>query len=107
MLIHTVDGFHISFPDPWHKKRQQKRRLIQSGFAKLLSQKLTQGGYIYLVTDWEEYAQQMLDVLNNEDTLVNPFDDFCEPVEWRPTTSFEKKGIQKEHGIYEIWFEKK
>ncbi len=103
----SVAGFHIFFPDPWPKKRQQKRRLIQAPFARLLASKLTSGGYLYCVTDWEEYAVQMLDVLSHTDGLHNPYEGFRPPVSWRDTTKFEQKGLAKQHPINEVWFEKR
>ena len=102
----SVQGFHIFFPDPWPKKKHHKRRLIQHQFASILASKLVKGGYIYCVTDWSEYAHQMIEVFNSVPSLVNHYNGFCEPVSWRPTTSFEKKGIQKEHNIFEVWVEK-
>lgn len=102
----SVSGFHIFFPDPWPKKRHHKKRLIQSAFTSLLTSKLKKGGYIYCVTDWEDYAQQMLEVLTSTEGLHNVYKDFAEPVEWRPETNFERKGIEQEHIIRELWFEK-
>lgn len=67
----TLDGIHIYFADPWHKRRHHKRRLIQAGFVKLLVSRLTPGGYIHLATDWHNYAEQMLLVLNAEASLQN------------------------------------
>ena len=67
----SLDGIHIYFADPWHKKRHHKRRLIQPGFAGLLASRLKQGGYLHLATDWHNYAEQMLLVLNVESTLLN------------------------------------
>ena len=103
----SVAGFHIFFPDPWPKKKHHKRRLIQAPFVQLLAEKLTDGGYIYCVTDWAEYAHQMLEVFAEEPQLHNPYDGFSEARSWRPETSFEKKGLQKQHPINEIWVEKK
>lgn len=100
----SVSGFHIFFPDPWPKKRHHKRRLIQPDFVHLLASKLRKDGYIYCVTDWEEYAQWMLEVLSGEALLVNPYDGFCPPVDWRPMTKFEKKGLDKDYRINELWF---
>ena len=100
----SVSGFHIFFPDPWPKKRHHKRRLIQPDFVHLLASKLRKDGYIYCVTDWEEYAQWMLEVLSGEALLVNPYDGFCPPVAWRPMTKFEKKGLDKDYRINELWF---
>jgi tRNA (guanine-N7-)-methyltransferase len=103
----SVEGFHIFFPDPWPKKKHQKRRLIQIPFATLLANKLKKGGYIYCVTDWEEYATQMVDVFDKVDSLINRHKGFAPPVKWRPTTSFEQKGLKKEYQIREVWVEKK
>lgn len=102
----SVSGFHIFFPDPWPKKKHHKRRLIQEPFARLLERKLAPGGYIYCVTDWEEYAEQMLHVFGLVDGLTNPHDGYAPPRSWRPTTGFEEKGLQKRHAINEIWVEK-
>lgn len=103
----SVSGFHIFFPDPWPKKRQHKRRLIQKEFAALLAKKLIPGGYIYAVTDWVPYAEQMLEVFSGIEELINPYDGFCPPVSWRPETRFEEKGRAQEHRINEVWIEKK
>lgn len=102
----SISGFHIFFPDPWPKKRHHKKRLIQAPFAALLSQKLKKGGYIYCVTDWEDYANQMLDVLSNTPGVVNKFNGFATPRPWRPETSFERKGLDKDYKINEVWVEK-
>ncbi len=102
----SVAGFHIFFPDPWPKKRHHKRRLIQKEFAELLSRKLKRGGYIYCVTDWLEYAHQMVQVFDSVETLKNSSGDFCQPVPWRPSTGFEQKGREKQHPISEVWVER-
>lgn len=102
----SISGFHIFFPDPWPKKRHFKRRLIQVPFAELLTSKLKKGGYIYCVTDWQEYAEQMLDVFSQIKELNNPFNGFAEPKPWRPETSFERKGLEKDYKINEVWVEK-
>lgn len=102
----SVAGFHIFFPDPWPKKRHHKRRLIQEPFAQLLASKLKDRGYIYCVTDWEPYAEQMLAVFQHTPSLYNPHGGYAPPRSWRPTTSFERKGIEKHHPINEVWVEK-
>ena len=102
----SVSGFHIFFPDPWQKKRHHKKRLIQLPFTTLLSQKLKKGGYIYCVTDWQEYANQMLEVLSKTPNMVNAYEGFATPLSWRPQTSFERKGLEKDYQINEVWFEK-
>ena len=102
----SVEGFHIFFPDPWQKKRHHKRRLMNPEFLHLLSTKLRKGGYIYMVTDWEEYADEVLEISGNEPLLNNPFGGFAPPVTWRPVTKFEQKGMESEHPINEIWLER-
>ena len=99
----SVDGFHVFFPDPWPKKRHHKKRLIQVPFAQLLASKLKKGGYIYCVTDWEEYADQMLEVFSQVEMLSNPYNGFAQPVSWRPETGFERKGLEKDYKINEVW----
>ena len=103
----SVDGFHVFFPDPWPKKRHHKKRLIQVPFATLLSSKLKKGGYIYCVTDWEEYAEQMLSVFDSVESLTNPYGGFAPALEWRPETGFERKGLDKDYKINEVWVEKR
>ena len=102
----SVDGFHVFFPDPWPKKRHHKKRLIQVPFATLLASKLKKGGYIYCVTDWEEYAEQMLKVFDSVECLTNPHGGFAPALEWRPETGFERKGLNKDYKINEVWVEK-
>lgn len=102
----SIDGFHIFFPDPWPKKKHHKRRLIQPPFINLLSRKLKKGGYIYLATDWQEYADQMLEVLSGEPLLKNKYEGFADPQSWRPMTKFEKKGLDKDYKINEVMFER-
>ncbi len=102
----SVEGFHIFFPDPWQKKRHHKRRLMNPEFLHLLARKIRKGGYIYLVTDWEEYAEEVLEFSADEPLLYNPFGGFAPPVTWRPVTKFEQKGMESEHPINEIWLEK-
>ena len=102
----SVSGFHIFFPDPWPKKRHHKKRLVQLPFTTLLAQKLKKGGYIYCVTDWEDYAKQMLSVLESTVGMVNPYDGFAPARAWRPETHFERKGLDKSYTINEVWVEK-
>ena len=106
----TVSGFHIFFPDPWQKKRHNKRRLINSAFVAILADKLKKGGYIYCATDWEDYAHQMQEVLRGEARLSSPFAGFAEKpndiVPWRPQTKFERKGLEVGRTIFESFFVK-
>ena len=104
----SLHGIHIFFPDPWHKKRHNKRRLIQVPFVQKLLPKLQSGGYIHLATDWEEYALQMLDVLNQfPDELQNTATDFAPTPEYRPETKFEARGKRLGHGVWDLVFRKK
>lgn len=102
----TLAGAHIYFPDPWPKKRQQKRRLIQSPLIALLAQKLAPNGYLHCATDWEEYATQILQVLSAEPQLNNTTEGFAPRPEWRPTTKFEQRGINLGHGVWDVLFKK-
>jgi len=103
----SVDAFHLFFPDPWPKKRHHKRRLVQRPFAELLVSRLREGGYLYMVSDWENYAEEALAVLSAVPDFFNPHDGFSPPCSWRPTTQFEKKGLDKNHMIKEIYMVKK
>jgi len=100
----SLDAIHIFFPDPWPKKRHHKRRLIQRPFTETLSACLKPGGYLYMVTDWEDYALCALEELTAANTLRNVYENFASPQDWRPQTKFEKKGLAKDHAIREIYF---
>jgi tRNA (guanine-N7-)-methyltransferase len=103
----TLDGLHIFFPDPWHKKRHHKRRLIQPPFARLATERLKPGGYLHCATDWEHYAQHMLTVLSAEPLLVNTSNaaDGCVPrPSYRPATKFEQRGLRLGHGVWDLVF---
>ncbi|MDR3394451.1 MAG: tRNA (guanosine(46)-N7)-methyltransferase TrmB [Parasulfuritortus sp.] len=102
----SLDGIHIFFPDPWPKKKHQKRRLIQSEFVALLARKLRPDGYLHLATDWEHYAMQMLDVLSGERALRNTAPDFSPRPDYRPLTKFEKRGLKLGHGVWDLIFRK-
>jgi tRNA (guanine-N7-)-methyltransferase len=103
----SLSGIHVFFPDPWPKKRQQKRRLIQPGFVKLLATRLAPSGYLHCATDWEEYALQMLDVLSAEALLVNMAKDFTPRPPYRPQTKFETRGLKLGHGVWDVVFRRK
>lgn len=103
----SLDGAHVFFPDPWPKKRHHKRRLLQSGFVKLLASRLKPGGYIHVATDWEEYARQVLEVLGAEPQLENTADGFAPRPPYRPLTKFEQRGIKLGHGVWDVVFRKR
>lgn len=100
----SLAGVHIYFPDPWHKKRHHKRRLIQPPFIELLASRLMPGGYIHCATDWENYAQQMLDVLSSSPLLANKHTDYAPRPEFRPQTKFETRGLRLGHGVWDLLF---
>jgi tRNA (guanine-N7-)-methyltransferase len=106
----SLDGVHVFFPDPWHKARHHKRRLIQPPFVKLLASRLRAGGYLHLATDWQNYAEQMLEVLSAESTLANTSDDpsgYAPRPDYRPVTKFEQRGLRLGHGVWDLLFTKK
>lgn len=103
----SLDGIHVFFPDPWHKKRHNKRRLIQPPFVALLSSRLKPGGYFHCATDWEEYGQQMLEVLTGEPTLENTADGFAPRPDYRPLTKFENRGLRLGHGVWDVIFRRR
>ena len=100
----SLDGVHIFFPDPWHKKRHHKRRLIQAAFVKLLCSKLKTGAYIHVATDWQEYAEWVLEVLQAEPQLKNTAENYAEKPSYRPLTKFENRGIKLGHGVWDLVF---
>ncbi len=98
----SIDGVHIFFPDPWPKRKHQKRRLVQKPFLDCVARRLKPGGYLYMVTDWKDYAESMIKSVKDSSELKNPSRGFSEPLQWRPRTKFERKASEKNHSIYEI-----
>ena len=99
-----AEGFHIFFPDPWPKKRHHKRRLITRPFTEEIAKCLKKQGYVYMVTDWADYAEWALAELSGTPGLVNRYEAFAPPQSWRPETRFEAKGLMKNHEIRELLF---
>jgi len=102
----TLDGVHVFFPDPWHKHRHHKRRLIQPPFVRLLAERLRPGGYLHLATDWQPYAEQMLGVLCAEPLLRNTASGYASRPAYRPLTKFEQRGLRLGHGVWDLVFER-
>ena len=100
----SLAGVHIYFPDPWHKKRHHKRRLIQPAWVRQLSTRLAPGGYLHCATDWQPYAEQMLEVLGAEPSLVNSAEGYAPRPAWRPLTKFEQRGLKLGHGVWDLLF---
>ncbi len=104
----SLDEIRIYFPDPWHKKRHNKRRLVQPEFARLLVSKLAVGGRLHLATDWQDYAEQMWDVLDATPGLSNRAGSrgSVERPQWRPQTHFETRGQKLGHGVWDLLYDR-
>jgi tRNA (guanine-N7-)-methyltransferase len=100
----SLAGVHIWFPDPWPKKRHHKRRLIQPDFVARLAGRMAPGAYLHCATDWQPYAQQMLEVLSAEPMLRNTAAGFAAKPDWRPRTKFEARGLKLGHGVWDLLF---
>jgi tRNA (guanine-N7-)-methyltransferase len=112
--LDSLSGVHIFFPDPWHKTKHNKRRLIQSPLVAKLARRLKPGGYLHCATDWEPYAQQILEVLSAEPLLINralasnpELNGFAPKPHYRPLTKFENRGIKLGHGVWDLVFERR
>lgn len=104
---HALDGAHVFFPDPWHKSRHNKRRLIQAQFVALLVKKLKPGAYLHVATDWQDYAEQVLAVLSAEPMLQNTAESYAPRPDYRPFTKFEQRGLKLGHGVWDLVFRRK
>lgn len=106
----SLDGIHIFFPDPWHKKKHNKRRLVQAPLIAKLATRLKPGGYLHCATDWQPYAEQILDVLSAEPLLENTADaskgGYATKPAYRPLTKFENRGIKLGHGVWDVVFKR-
>jgi tRNA (guanine-N7-)-methyltransferase len=109
LTAQSLDGVHIFFPDPWHKARHNKRRLIQTPLVAKLAQRVKSGAYLHCATDWQPYAEQMLEVLGNEPLLRNRapgIEGYAVKPGYRPLTKFENRGIKLGHGVWDLVFER-
>ena len=103
----SLHGVQLYFPDPWPKKRHHKRRLVQPQWVRRVAAKLAPGGFLHLATDWADYAEHMLDVLETEPALQNT----CGPRQFsprgeRPETKFERRGLRKGHRVFDLYYRK-
>jgi tRNA (guanine-N7-)-methyltransferase len=100
----ALTGVHLFFPDPWHKKKHHKRRIVRPSFTALLVKKLKVGGYFHAATDWQDYAEAMLAVLSENAGLHNtsPTGDYCQRPDYRPLTKFEQRGLRLGHGVWDL-----
>ena len=103
----ALSGVHIFFPDPWPKARHHKRRLIQPPLVALIASRLAPGAYIHCATDWEDYANQMLEVLSAEPVLENTSRDFAPRPDHRPLTKFEQRGLRLGHDVWDVVFRRR
>ncbi len=100
----SLAGVHIYFPDPWPKKRHHKRRLVQPEFVSLLLSRMAVGAYLHCATDWQPYAEQMLQVLSAQTGLSNTAQAYAPRPPWRPLTKFENRGLNLGHGVWDLVF---
>ena len=103
---HSLDEVRIWFPDPWHKKRHHKRRLIQSGFVRLLASRVKLGALLHLATDWADYAAQMREVLDADPAWRNRGDGYARRPPWRIETRFEQRGQRLGHGVFDLLYDR-
>jgi len=104
----SLDCIQLFFPDPWHKKRHHKRRIVQPEFAQTLRKKLKTGGVFHMATDWKNYAEHMMEVMSAAEGYQNVAGDgeYSPQPEWRPVTKFQKRGERLGHGVWDLMFEK-
>lgn len=108
MIPHaSLAGIHVFFPDPWPKKRHHKRRLLKPDFVRELALRLAPGGYVHAATDWEDYADEILDVLSAERLLENTVAGFAPRPAYRPLTKFEKRGMRLGHAVRDVIFRRR
>lgn len=103
----TFDAVHVFFPDPWPKKRHHKRRLIQPPLISMLCERMKHGAYIHVATDWQDYAEQILDVFGREPQLVNTAPGYAPRPDYRPQTKFETRGLKLGHGVWDVIFRRR
>ena len=106
MIRGSLAGIHV-FPDPWPKKRHHKRRLLKAEFVRELTLRLAPQGYLHVATDWESYAQEILETLVEEPLLVNTTDGFAPRPDYRPLTKFEARGLALGHRVWDLRFRRR
>ncbi len=104
----SLDRVLLFFPDPWHKRRHNKRRIVQLGFVEMIRAKLKPGGVFHMATDWQDYAKWMMGVMNNAEGFENLAGEgqYSERPDYRPITKFERRGQRLGHGIWDLLFKK-
>ena len=99
----SLDGIHLFFPDPWPKKKHNKRRIVNEGFLALIHPKIKKGGYIHVATDWVLYAESIQQVFAGSSLFTGGV---IEKPDWRPVTRFEGQGIDKDHAVNDMMYVK-
>ncbi len=109
IAANSLDRVQVYFPDPWPKKRHHKRRLLQAPFVGLVTTCLRPGGILHVATDWENYAEQVLEVLDANEDLENtvPGGGYAARPDWRPLTRFEQRGLDRGHGVWDLLYRRK
>jgi tRNA (guanine-N7-)-methyltransferase len=104
----SIDRLQLYFPDPWHKKKHNKRRIVQPQFVQLVREKLRPGGVLHMATDWEHYAEQMLETLDAAEGFENiaGIGQYSSRPDYRPMTKFEKRGERLGHGVWDLIYKK-
>jgi len=104
----SLSGMHLFFPDPWHKRKHHKRRIVRPSFVKLIGQKIKSEGYFHAATDWQHYAVHMLRILAVAEQFVNASvsQDYCPRPDYRPLTKFEQRGLRLGHGVWDLIFKR-
>jgi tRNA (guanine-N7-)-methyltransferase len=104
----SLDALQLFFPDPWHKKKHHKRRIVQPEFAQTIRKKLKIGGHFHMATDWENYAEHMMEVMSVAPGYANQAGEgqFSPQPEWRPVTKFQRRGERLGHGVWDLIFER-
>jgi tRNA (guanine-N7-)-methyltransferase len=103
----SVDRLQLYFPDPWHKKKHNKRRIVQPDFVQMVRSRLRLGGVFHMATDWQPYAEQMLETMQRADGFSNcAVSDYARTPDYRPLTKFERRGARLGHGVWDLLFER-
>lgn len=105
---HSIDRLQLYFPDPWHKKKHNKRRIVQPQFVQLVREKLRPDGVLHMATDWEHYAEQMLETMEGAEGFENVAGagNYSERPSYRPLTKFEQRGERLGHGVWDLLYKK-
>jgi tRNA (guanine-N7-)-methyltransferase len=102
----SLERMQLYFPDPWHKKKHNKRRIVQATFVQQVRQKLALGSVFHMATDWQPYAEQMLEVMSEANGYSNAAESYASRPDWRPVTKFERRGERLGHGVWDLLFKR-